>query len=111
MGPGYVPRLVSFVLIGLGVLIGAKSVVVPGPAIGRPSWKPLVIVLRAVILFGVAIERLGLAFTIVAVVIVSSLAARDVRWRGTVAFAVVLAVACVLLFTTLLGLPLRVWPF
>lgn len=110
MGPGYFPTVLSVLVLGFGVVIGGMSLAVEGPPLGRWAWWPMTVVLGAIVLFGLAVERLGLAPTTAAVVAVSSLAAPERRWREVLLFAVLLAAGCVLVFHTLLGLPLRVWP-
>lgn len=110
MGPGYFPMVLSVLVLGFGLVIGASSLVVEGPPLGRWAWWPMTVVLGAIVLFGLVIERLGLAPTAAAVVVVSSVAAPERRWREVLLFAVLLAAACVVVFHLLLGLPLRVWP-
>ena len=111
MGPGYMPKILSGILIGFGAWIGASGVTSEGKPIGRWAWGPAAVVIGAVVLFGVAIEHLGLALTSAMVVVVATVAAPDRRWRQALPFAVALALACVVVFRVALGLPLRVWPF
>lgn len=111
MGPGYFPTVLSALLLGFGLVIGASSLVIEGPPLGRWAWWPMTVVLGAIVLFGLVVERLGLALTTAALVVVSSLAAPERRWGEVLLFAVLLAAGCVVVFHTLLGLPLRVWPF
>ncbi len=110
MGPGYFPMVLSVLLLAFGAVIGASSVVVEGPPLGRWAWWPMEVVVGAIVLFGLVVERLGLALTTGALVVVSSLAAPERRWPEVLLFAVLLAAGCVVAFHTLLGLPLRVWP-
>lgn len=111
MGPGYMPKILSAILIGFGAVIGASGVKAEGKPLGRWAWGPTAVVTGAVALFGVAIEYLGLALTSAMVVVVATAAAPDRRWRQALPFAVVLALLCVVVFRVALGLPLRVWPF
>jgi putative tricarboxylic transport membrane protein len=110
MGPGYMPKVLSGLLLAFGVGIAASSLAIDGSRLGRWAWRPMLIVLGAVALFGFAIERLGLVATTLAVVLVSTLAAPDRRWREAVVFAALLAFGCVMIFRLLLRLPLPVWP-
>ena len=111
MGPGYMPKILSGILIGFGAVIGASGVTSEGKPLGRWAWGPGAVVIGAVVLFGVAIEHLGLALTSAMMVVVATVAAPDRRWRQALPFAVALALACVAVFRVALGLPLRVWPF
>lgn len=111
MGPGYMPKVLSGILTGFGVVIGVSGLKTEGRPVGRWAWGPAAVVTGAVVLFGVAIEHLGLALTSAMVVLVATIAAPDRRWRQALPLAVALAVACVAVFSIALGLPLRVWPF
>jgi len=111
MGPGYMPKALSGILTGFGVVIGVSGMKTEGRPVGRWAWGPAAVVTGAVVLFGVAIEHLGLALTSAMVVLVATIAAPDRRWRQAVPFAVALALVCVVVFRIALGLPLRVWPF
>jgi hypothetical protein len=111
MGPGYMPKVLSAIMIGFGVVIGASGVKAEGKPLGRWAWGPAVVVTGAVVVFGVAIEHLGLALTSAIVVLVATVAAPDRRWRQAVPFAIALAFFCVFVFYYALGLPLQVWPF
>ena len=61
-------------------------------------------------LFGIALQWLGLIAAVVVLVLVGAYAARDVRPLENVALAVVLALFSVVVFVLLLGLPLPLWP-
>jgi len=111
MGPGYMPKILSSILIGFGAVIGASGVTTEGQPLGRWAWGSAAVVIGAMVLFGVAIEYLGLALTSAMVVVVASVAAPDRRWPEAFSFAVALALACVIVFRVALGLPIRVWPF
>ena len=111
MGPGYMPKILSGILIGFGVVIGATWMKAEGQSFGRWAWGPAAVVIGAVVLFGVAIEYLGLAITSALVVVVGTAAAPDRRWGQALPFAVALALLCVVVFRLGLGLPIRVWPF
>jgi hypothetical protein len=111
MGPGYMPKILSGILVGFGAVIGASGVRSEGQSLGRWAWGPAAVVTGAVVLFGLAIEHLGLALTSVMMMLVATIAAPERRWRQALPFAVALALACVIVFRVALGLPLRVWPF
>ena len=110
MGPGYLPTLLSGVLIVMGAGFLVSAVVVEGPAVERVAWIPLGVVVGAVVMFGLSIRFAGLALTIVATVLIATFAAHDRRWREAALFAVTLAVCSVLIFRYLLNVPLPVWP-
>jgi hypothetical protein len=110
MGPGYFPIMVGALLAILGALVAGRALVLDGPPLPRFNPRPLLVTLVAVVLFGLAIERLGLAVAIFVMVMVSAFADRDVRLLPSLALAVLLIVFSVASFVWLLGLPLPVWP-
>jgi putative tricarboxylic transport membrane protein len=110
MGPGYFPIMVGVLLAILGAVVAGRALVLDGPPLPRFNPRPLLVTLVAVVLFGLAIERLGLAVAIFVMVMVSAFADRDVRLLPSLALAVLLIVFSVASFVWLLGLPLPVWP-
>jgi hypothetical protein len=110
MGPGYFPIMVGVLLAILGAVVAGRALVLDGPPLPRFNPRPLLLTLVAVVLFGLTIERLGLAAAIFVLVMVSAFADRDVRLLPSLALAVLLIVFSVASFVWLLGLPLPVWP-
>ena len=110
MGPGYFPTLVSWILIGFGALIFARSVVITGPPIEGGRVRPLIAVLAAVLAFTLGIEHLGLAATIALMVVIAGVACTESQPLEVAIAAVVLAGFSCGLFIGLLGLPMRVLP-
>ena len=111
MGPGFVPRALSWALLGIGAVLALRGIATTGMRIAPGRLRPQVCILLAIILFGLTIERFGLAPAVVVATIVGALASREMKWTGTVVLAVLLAGASVLLFIQLLGQPMRAWNF
>jgi putative tricarboxylic transport membrane protein len=109
MGPGYMPALLSIGLLVFGALIGLRSVTIDGPPIEPGRWYPSLLILVAVLLFAVLIERAGLALTVFVVAMVCACAAADVKWKQAVALAITLALFCVAVFVYGLRQPLPVF--
>jgi hypothetical protein len=109
MGTGYVPRLLCWVLLALGavVLIGGLRGV---GAQATFAWRPLLFVAGSLVLFGLAIERLGLVIAIVLLVVTGALASRMLRPLETIVAALALVALCWGIFILGLGLTLRLWP-
>ena len=109
MGPGYLPTVLSWGLVLIGAFLSLRASALKGPAIERSLIRPQVFILLAIVVFGLLIERVGLAPAIVVVTVVAAIASREMRWRETLAVAVGLAALCVGLFIYLLGQPLTIW--
>jgi hypothetical protein len=110
MGPAMFPILVGSVLAVLGAIIALRSFVLDGEPVPRFYARPIGISLLAIVLFGVALQWLGLVAAIAVLVLVGAYAAREVRPLETVALAAVMIVFSVAVFVWLLGLPLPLWP-
>jgi len=115
MGTGYVPRLLCWLLLGLGAIVlvqglreaqGARSL-----SSGDVSaLRPLVFVTASLIIFGLGIERLGLIVSILLLIGVGAIAARGLRPAETLAAALVLIILSWGIFILGLGLTIPVWP-
>jgi hypothetical protein len=109
MGPGYLPTIVCAGLIGLGLVILVRGLVVSGPHIEGSKVGPQLAVLAAIVACGLLIERAGLIAAVVTVVAVATLATKEMRPLEAIALAAATAALCALLFVVLLGQPLRLW--
>jgi hypothetical protein len=110
MGPGYFPRLLGVLLIALGALqslIGLRS---KSAVRLEWHWRPLAVLLVSVSLFILIAPRLGLVAAGLALVLVSSAASQEFRWREALVASAVQGVAAAAVFITGLGVPLPVWP-
>ena len=110
MGPGYLPVVLSWCMVVMGVIITARGVVLDGDKIAPIKLRPLLFVLGAVLVYAYSIERLGLAISVFLVTALSAAANPAVRWLETAILGVALVVFCVLVFIHGLSLPLSVWP-
>lgn len=112
-GPGYFPLLLGLLMTVLGLMVTFKALTIEtedGEPIGPVAWKPLLLVLGSVVLFGVLLPRLGMALTVPLLVIISSLAGDEFHWKGAVITSVALAVGSWLVFVKGLGLTMPLWP-
>ena len=110
MGPGYVPRLISALLILVGAIVALGSLATAPAPIGRVRLRPLAAVLIAMAAFGLTIERLGLPAGVVAAVLIGGLADRASRLGELLLLAAGLAVFAVVVFVVALDLPMPLLP-
>ena len=115
MGTGYVPRLLCWILLGLGCAILAQGLresraIREFAARASWDWRPVVFVTASLVIFGLAIERLGLVLSILLLTGVGAAAARSLRPVETLIAAVVLIVLSWAIFIVGLGLTIPVWP-
>jgi putative tricarboxylic transport membrane protein len=115
MGTGYVPRLLCWVLLGLGIVVLAHgwreaSVERPQGAGVLAVSRSVVLVTASLVVFGLTIERLGLVLSIFLLIGIGALATRELRPLETLAAALVLIVLSWGIFILGLGLTIPVWP-
>ena len=112
-GAGYFPLLLGVILAVLGALVLFKALTIEsegGDPIGAIAWKPLLLILGAVVVFGATLPRLGMAVAVPLLIIVSSLGGDEVHWKAVVITSVVLTLGSWLVFVKGLGLTIPVWP-
>ena len=110
MGPGYVPRGLAMVVMIYGAVLGLRAMFAGHAALPDIAWRPLVLICASVALFAAMLPYAGLALSSLTVVICAGFASYDVRLHENAMLAVALAVFSVLLFVTVLGLPIPTWP-
>lgn len=116
MGTGYVPRLLCWVLLGLGALIAVRGVFetggesAGGGRIVGSAWRPVIFVTASLTIFGLSLERLGLVVSIALLMGVGALAARGLRPVETVVATAGLIILSWAIFIVGLGITIPVWP-
>ena len=115
MGTGYVPRLLCWLLLGLGAVILVQGLreaqdARPLSSADISALRPVVFVTASLVIFGLSIERLGLVVSILLLIGVGAVAARGLRPLETLAAALVLIVLSWGIFIFGLGLTIPVWP-
>ena len=110
MGPGYIPLGTAIILGLLGLACIARSFFHRGTGVEPPVWRPVLLVPLAVLVFGLALEPLGLVIAIFLAVFIGRGAIPQARFSHTLLLAVGLTVLCVSLFYYGFGLPVLLWP-
>ena len=112
-GPAYFPFGLGVILavLGLVVLFKGLTLDVPGgDKIGGWPFKPWIVILGAVVIFGLALPRLGMIITLPLLIGIASLASGEFRWKEVLINVVVLTLGCWLVFIKGLNLTIPVWP-
>ncbi|MEY2893675.1 MAG: hypothetical protein RJA98_3583 [Pseudomonadota bacterium] len=112
-GPGYFPFGLGALLAVLGSVVLYKSLTVPnddGDPIGAIAWKPLLLILVAVAIFGWALPHLGMFIALPLLVIVSSIASDEFDLKASIFNSVILTVMSWAMFVLGLKLTIPLWP-
>ncbi|MCM5677980.1 tripartite tricarboxylate transporter TctB family protein [Schlegelella sp. S2-27] len=112
-GPGYFPFGLGIILAILGAIILFEALTIEtedGEPIGKIAWRPLLVILGAVGVYGFALPRLGIVLTIPVLIGISNFAAGKFHALEVAILSVVLALGSYLVFITGLGLVIPVWP-
>ena len=112
MGPGYFPFALGVLLAALGVTLVLRSVFGTTGSQAAPALhlKPLVLVLSSVVLFSLLLRPLGLLVSTLLLVVVSSHASQEFRWKEALLNAAVLIVVVLVVFVYCLEFQVPVWP-
>ena len=112
-GPGYFPFGLGILLALLGALVLFKSLTIEtdgGDPIGSIAWKPLLIIVATVAIFGALLPRLGMFITLPLLVLGASMAGDEFHWGEALLNAVILTVASWVIFIYGLSLTIPLWP-
>ncbi len=113
-GAGYFPLGLAVLLALLGAIVLFKSLTIEsvgGDPVGAFAWRPLIVIVVAIAVFGVMLEQIGLALTVPVLIAISSLAGDEFHWKGVIANAIVLTIGSWLIFVWGLKLTIPMWPW
>jgi hypothetical protein len=108
MGPAFFPGILSIILIVIGIISLTRSFIRPGTPVGRFTFKGLLLVSGATVLFGLIVRGAGLIIALPALVIVSAYASHKFSWQTSIIMAIVLTASCIVIFLKGLGIPLPI---
>ncbi len=111
MGPGFFPRVLGVVLMGLGAVTLLRGLRSGQPVDGSWGWAPLAALVASLLAFGALMERTGLVPALVVLVIVSAWAGKEFRWAEVLLLTLVLCVMALAIFVWGLGLPYPMFAF
>jgi hypothetical protein len=112
-GAGYFPLGLSILLAILGAVVLFKALTFEsegGDPVGAIAWRPLVVIVAGIAVFGAMLEPIGLALTVPVLIVISSLAGDEFRWKSVLVNAAVLTVGSWAVFVWGLKLTIPVWP-
>jgi len=99
MGPGFVPHMLAFIMIGLGLIISVVAALVnKGEAAEAPRWKPITLVTIGIFVFAALFERTGMFPALVALILIASAGGEEFKLTEVLGNIVVLTILCILVF-------------
>jgi len=99
MGPGFVPHMLAFIMIGLGLIISVVAALVnKGEAAEAPRWKPITLVTIGIFVFAALFERTGMFPALVALILIASAGGDEFKLTEVLGNIVVLTILCILVF-------------
>ena len=108
MGPGYVPRALSFILMGLGGIISVTALVTGSDPVEAPKLKPITLVTIGIVCFALLFERAGMLPALIALVAISSFANEEFKIVEVIGNMVVLTILCIIVFKIGLGMNISI---
>jgi hypothetical protein len=109
MGPGFFPYYVSWGIVLIGLVCVGRSYTLQGPPVEAMKLRPILCVLASLLVFGVAMDTLGLVFSASALILIATLAQKKPNWRDTVLLAAGMTAFCVVVFVWALKQPLTLF--
>ncbi|MEO8344417.1 MAG: tripartite tricarboxylate transporter TctB family protein [Betaproteobacteria bacterium] len=110
MGPGYFPRILGILLILLGGIIAMRGLRLDGAPLPAWRWRPTLVVLGSVVIFGLIVTTVGMAISVVILIMMASSASSEFRPKEALLSGVLLATLAVGVFVIGLKLQVPIWP-
>jgi hypothetical protein len=98
MGPGYVPHMLSYIMLVLGFIIAVLALIYGGEKVEAPKWKPITMVTIGIVVFALLFETTGMFPALVALILIASLGGDEFKLWEVLANIVVLTILCILVF-------------
>ncbi len=99
MGPGFVPHMLAFIMIGLGLIISVVALVTNNSEMTElPKWKPITLVTIGIFVFAALFERTGMFPALVALILIASAGGEEFKLTEVIGNIVVLTILCILVF-------------
>jgi hypothetical protein len=108
MGPGYVPHMLSYIMLVLGLIIAVIALVYGGEIAEAPKWRPITMVTIGIVAFALLLETTGMFPALVALVFIASLGGDEFKLWEVAVNTLVLTVLCILVFKVGLSMNIAV---
>ncbi len=112
-GAGYFPLILSVLMAILGAIVLFTSLTIEtegGDPIGHIAWRPLLVIVVSIAVFGTALPRLGMFVTIPLLIVMVSFAGDEFSWKGVIANSIVLTAGSWVIFIWGLNLTIPLKP-
>jgi len=109
MGPGYFPMWLSGIILGMGLILCFRSLVIRGPRIETMQIRPLFFVLAGVMVFAYLIEYVGLAISLFLMTMIAVQSRSDTKKMEVIPLAIGLSIGAVVVFVYVLGQAMPAW--
>ncbi len=110
MGPAYFPTMLGGLLVVLGLIVLADSLVEEGPDVAKFHFRPMLFLLASSLAFAYLLKPLGLVLASAALVFISAYGGHEFKWKEVAIMTVVLVIFSVLVFVKALVLPFPICP-
>ena len=98
MGPGYVPHMLAYIMMVLGLIIAVVALYSGGEVAEAPKWRPITLVTVGIVVFALLFETTGMFPSLVALVLIASLGGDEFKLWEVIANIIVLTILCVVVF-------------
>jgi hypothetical protein len=99
MGPGFVPHMLAYIMIGLGLILSIIAAVTNNSEMTElPRWKPITLVTIGIFVFAALFERTGMFPALVALILIASAGGDEFKLTEVLGNIAVLTVLCILVF-------------
>jgi hypothetical protein len=110
MGPAYFPVVLGGLLVFLGVIVLLEGLAMEGPPVPKFSYRPLLLISGACVIYGYMMKPLGLILATGLLVFISALGGHEFKWKEVTYLYLALIVFSILVFVKGLTLPFPVCP-
>ena len=111
MGPAYFPTVLGWILAALGLIVFVRSFVLHGEEMRKTNYRPLLLIVGSVFVFGFLLDKAGLVVAAFALMFISSIGGWDFKWKEQLINSVFMSAVIVGMFYYGLGLPFKLFPW